>query len=288
MIETLPSGIKLHVQDLPPASGVAPSGKTVVLIHGLIIDDLSSYYFTLANPLSMAGHRVIMYDLRGHGASDRPATGYSVADGVDDLRELLIQMKIQDPVHLVGNSYGGAIAMGMAVTYPELVADVALIEGLYADVRFGEEMSETLGFLSKCIYEQKWRDWLAARDRKTNKVAQRGISLIDNTTIREDLLSTAPYPNICLQALQIPLLAIYGSASDIFWRAQKLAALVPQTRLIVLPGLDHRVLFNASPYVARVLEWWLAGHTGEAPMWIPPDIPFEPAPLSRAMLLDQA
>ena len=287
MIESLPSGVQLHVQRLAPPAGIMPSGKTVVLIHGLIIDDLSSYYFTLANPLSSAGHHVIMYDLRGHGHSDRPATGYSVADGVNDLKELLMLLRVEGPVHIVGNSYGGAIAMGMAVMYPECVADITLIEGLYADARFGEEMAETLGFLTKCVYEQKWRDWLAARDRKTNKVARRGVSLIDNTSIQEDLLSTVPYPEIDLQTLQVPVLAIYGSASDILWRAQKLAALVPEMRLIVLPGLDHRVLFNASPYVAKVLQWWLAGYGGEAPMWIPPDIPFEPAPLSRAMLLSQ-
>lgn len=119
------------------------------------MDDLSNYDLTLANPLSAAGHYVIMYDLRGHGHSDRPQTGYSVNDGVADLDGLLTALDIQKSVHLIGNSYGGAIAMGMALKHPDRVADVTLIEGLYADEGFGPEMAETLGILTKCIYEEK-------------------------------------------------------------------------------------------------------------------------------------
>jgi hypothetical protein len=67
-------------------------------------------------------------------------------------------------------------------------------------------------------------------------------------------------------------------------RARELERLVAGTRLIVLPGLDHRVLFNTAPYLRQVLLWWYAGRHGEPPVWVPPEIPFEPAPLSRAML----
>lgn len=284
MTEMLANGVRLHVQRLAPPSGVRPSGKTIVLLHGLIIDDLSSYYFTLANPLSAAGHDVIMYDLRGHGHSDRPLTGYSLDDGVADLDGLLTALDIRQPVHLVGNSYGGAIAMGMALQHPHRVADVTLIEGLYADEGFGEEMAETLGILTKCVYEEKWRAWIAERGRKTMKMAHRGVSLIENTSIQQDLLATVPHPPSSFQALQVPVLAIYGGASEILYRAHKLERLAPGVRLIVLPDLDHRVLLNASPYLCQVLLWWLKGHHGEPPLWIPPAIAFEPAPLSRALL----
>jgi pimeloyl-ACP methyl ester carboxylesterase len=283
MIEMLASGVGLHVQRLVPPPGVRPSGKTVVLLHGLIIDDLSSYYFTLANPLSAAGHDVIMYDLRGHGHSDRPPTGYSIEDSVTDLDELLTALSVEHPVHLVGNSYGGAIAMEMALKHPHRVADITLIEGLYADEGFGEEMAETLGILTKCVYEEKWRTWIAERGRKTVKMAHRGVSLIENTSIQQDLLTTIPHPSSTFQALQVPVLAIYGGESEILYRARKLESMVRNARLIILPGLDHRVLLNAGPYLCQVLLWWLKGRHGEPPLWIPPAIAFEPAPLSRAL-----
>lgn len=277
------NGVRFHVQRLVPPEGVRPSGKTVVLIHGLIMDDLSSYYFTLANPLSAAGHDVIMYDLRGHGHSDRPQTGYSVHDGVADLDAILTALDIQRPVHLVGNSYGGAVALGMALKRPERVMDLTLIEGLYADDGFGVEMAETLGIVSKCVYEEKWRAWVAERGRKTVKVAHRGVSLIENTTIQQDLLATAPLPVESLRTLSVPILAVYGGESEVLVRARKLVSHAPNARLIVLPELDHRVLLNAGPYLCEVLRWWFAGRHGEAPLWIPPVLAFERAPLSRAL-----
>lgn len=283
MTVILANGVRFHVQRLIPPPGVRPSGKTIVLVHGLIMDDLSSYYFTLANPLSAAGHDVIMYDLRGHGRSDRPQTGYSVDDGVADLDGLLTALDIHHPVHLVGNSYGGAIALGMVLKHPSRVADVALIEGLYADESFGAEMAQTLGILTKCIYEEKWKAWVAERGAKTVKIAHRGVSLIENTSIHQDLLTTMPHPLEDLKTIQVPILAVYGGESEVLERAQRLANLAPKARLIVLPGLDHRVLLNAAPYLNEVLRWWLGGHYGEPPLWIPPTVAFDPAPLSRSL-----
>ena len=284
MAEVLANGVRLHVERLAPPPEVSASGKTIVLLHGLIVDDLSSYYFTLANPLAAAGHDVILYDLRGHGHSERPLTGYSLCDGIADLDGLLTALAVERPVHLVGNSYGGAIAIGMAVEHPDRVADVTLIEGHYADEGFGEEMAETLRLVTAGIHDEKWRNWLAERGRKTMKLARRGVSLIEDTSIERDLLATAAHPPAALQALRIPILAVYGGASEMLERARELRRLVAGTRLIVLPGLDHRVLFNTAPYLCQVLLWWYAGRPGEPPAWVPPEVPFEPAPLSRAML----
>jgi len=284
MPEILANGVRLHVQRLAPPQGVPPSGKTIVLLHGLIVDDLSSYYFTLANPLAAAGHDVVLYDLRGHGHSQRPLTGYALNDGIADLDGLLTALAIDHSVHLVGNSYGGAIAIGMAVEHPERVADVTMIEGHYADEGFGEEMAETLKLVTEGIHDEKWRMWIAERGRKTMKLARRGVTLIEETSIEQDLLATVPHPRPALQALRIPILAIYGGASEMLDRARELERLVAGTRLIVLPDLDHRVLFNTAPYLCQVLLWWYAGHHGDLPVWVPPEVPFEPAPLSRAML----
>ena len=284
MAEVLANGVRLHVQRLEPPPGVPRSGETIVLLHGLIVDDLSSYYFTLANPLAAGGHDVVLYDLRGHGHSERPPSGYSLSEGIADLDGLLTALAIDHPVHLVGNSYGGAIAIGMAVHHPERVADVTMIEGHYADEGFGEEMAETLVLVTEGIHDEKWRTWIAERGRKTMKLARRGITLIQDTSIEQDLLATVPHSRAALQALQIPILAIYGGASEMLERARELERLVAGTRLIVLPDLDHRVLFNTAPYLCQVLLWWYAGHHGEPPVWVPPEIPFEPAPLSRAVL----
>jgi hypothetical protein len=50
------NGIRFHVQRLgpsaPPAAGPGWDGPTVVFVHGLVMDNLSSFYYTLAAPLA--------------------------------------------------------------------------------------------------------------------------------------------------------------------------------------------------------------------------------------------
>ena len=77
-----------HLVRLTPECDL-PRG-TVALVHGLLTDSLASYYFTLAPGLVAAGWDVVLYDLRGHGRSSRPAQGYELDDFVDDLEAVLL------------------------------------------------------------------------------------------------------------------------------------------------------------------------------------------------------
>src|SRR5258706_10835045 len=110
MADVVANGVRHHVQRL---GSPRPDGRTVVFVHGLVMDNLSSFYFTLANPIA-AGAEVILYDLRGHGMSERPPRGYAVADLVADLAALLDALSIDHPVDLVGNSFGGLVALAFA------------------------------------------------------------------------------------------------------------------------------------------------------------------------------
>ena len=78
----------LHVDD------TGGSGRPVVLIHGW---PLSGESWTEQVPaLQQAGHRVITYDRRGFGRSDKPKTGYSYDSLTDDLHTLLTEMDVND------------------------------------------------------------------------------------------------------------------------------------------------------------------------------------------------
>ena len=77
MADVAVGGIRLHVQRLGPTDGPDAGRPAVLFVHGLVMDNLASWYFTVANPV--ATHRpVILYDLRGHGLSERPPTGYGL------------------------------------------------------------------------------------------------------------------------------------------------------------------------------------------------------------------
>jgi len=88
----------LHVDD------TGGSGRTVVLIHGW---PLSGESWSKQVPAFVdAGYRVVTYDRRGFGRSDKPKTGYDYDHLTEDLHTLLTELDLQD-VTLVGFSMGG-------------------------------------------------------------------------------------------------------------------------------------------------------------------------------------
>ena len=79
MAEILANGLRTHVQRMGEGT------PAVVFVHGIVVDNLSSLYFTLA-PLVSKHTRAVLYDLRGHGKTERPGQGYRLDDLHDDLR----------------------------------------------------------------------------------------------------------------------------------------------------------------------------------------------------------
>ena len=84
MADVTANGLLFHYQTLGKGRG---DDRLVVFLHGLVMDNLSSWYFTVANPVAVHAE-VLLYDLRGHGKSERPEAGYSVSDHVDDLEAI--------------------------------------------------------------------------------------------------------------------------------------------------------------------------------------------------------
>ncbi len=101
------------------------SGPPVVLIHG-IASSIYTWRYTIA-PLVQAGYRVVAYDNRGFGFSDKPDTGYTNESYTRILLDLLDSLKIPDPV-LVGHSMGGEIAAEAALTLPGRVRGLVLVD----------------------------------------------------------------------------------------------------------------------------------------------------------------
>jgi pimeloyl-ACP methyl ester carboxylesterase len=90
--------VRLYIED----SG--GSGRPVVLIHGWPLS--ARAWESQVSALRAAGHRVVAYDRRGFGRSDKPASGYGYDTLADDLQRVLDQCGLQD-VTLVGFSMGG-------------------------------------------------------------------------------------------------------------------------------------------------------------------------------------
>ena len=93
-----PNPVRLHVED----SG--GSGRPVVLIHGWPLS--AEGWQAQVGPLRDAGYRVIAYDRRGFGRSEKPKSGFDYDTLAADLSGLLAERDLRD-VSLVGFSMGG-------------------------------------------------------------------------------------------------------------------------------------------------------------------------------------
>lgn len=258
------NGLRFHVQVLGDPSRASEtydrSGRVrpkVVMIHGLVADNLSSYYYTIANPVGMVAD-THLYDLRGHGRTTVPRTGYTVLDHVRDLCSLLDAWHLDQPVHLVGNSFGGVVALTFAHLFPERVASLVLIEAHFATEGWGEHMAGSLALAAFGLDEEGVKDWLDRYgSRKVNRLAAHAERLFSDTSLIDDLEREQPFPYAALEAIKAPALAMYGAESDILDRAHDLETHLPDCELHIVPDCSHSVLFEATPYVREQTLLWL-------------------------------
>ena len=257
------NGARFHVQRLGAEGEAAPA---VVFIHGLVTDNLSSFYYTLAGPVAAAGAGVLLYDLRGHGLSDRTPDGYAIRDGVADLCALLDALGVNEPAYVVANSYGGLIAARLAVSAPERVAGLVLIEASCAGPRAAawiEDMVNTLTVAALSLEYERTADRLRAiGQRKLARLAAAADALLNGTSLIDDLAAERPLDPAELAAIGCPVLGVYGESSELLAGADDLRRHVRDCRVEIMPGLAHTVLREATgPLRDIVLDWLRLGES---------------------------
>jgi pimeloyl-ACP methyl ester carboxylesterase len=103
------------------------NGRPVVLLHGFAA---SSYEWRPLVPDLATTHQVVLVDLKGFGRSDKPRDGrYGVRDQSELLVQFLVGKGLRD-VTLVGHSLGGFVALLTAITRPDLLSSLVLIDTL--------------------------------------------------------------------------------------------------------------------------------------------------------------
>ncbi len=131
-------GTGLHVETFGPESG-----RTVVLVHGWT--ETIAYWTYEIRTLAAAGLRVVAYDLRGHGRSERAAEGdYSVSRFGEDLEAVLAQFVPEGERAVVAGHSLGAMTIAAWAEHHEVDkrADAAVL----VNVGVGELVAESLVF----------------------------------------------------------------------------------------------------------------------------------------------
>ncbi len=109
------------------------SGPVVVLLHGHTLD--RRIWDPIVPELLAAGLRVLRPDLRGHGKSTRPGSGYHVSHHAADMVALLDGVGI-GRASVVGFSFGGGVALELALSHAPRVAALGLVATVMPDRPF--------------------------------------------------------------------------------------------------------------------------------------------------------
>lgn len=160
-------GVRLNVLDVG-------SGPPLMLVHGWALSH--EVWDRQVLTLAERGWRVLAPDLRGHGNSDAPLSGYAADRLARDLVAVLDDLRIAD-ISLVGWSLGGLTAFNLAATRPERVNSLVLVGSN------GVANSRTAGFpFGLPASEQE--DHLVNRERASRLASRRDLiigTLVDHT-----------------------------------------------------------------------------------------------------------
>jgi pimeloyl-ACP methyl ester carboxylesterase len=121
-------GVRIHYLDVG-------EGPALVLIHGL---GASTFTFQRVLPELARRFRVVALDLKGCGFSDRPDGDYTLTAQADLIRQLMDRLGIER-ASVLGHSMGGAVAMRLALAYPERVKRLILASSA-SDLELGHRI----------------------------------------------------------------------------------------------------------------------------------------------------
>ena len=101
------------------------SGQTLLLLHGLAS---TCHIWDMVAPILAQNHRVLALDQRGHGETDKPTYGFDFASVTQDVIGVIDHFGGDAPV-VVGHSWGGSVAVELAVRAPKAVKGMAWVDG---------------------------------------------------------------------------------------------------------------------------------------------------------------
>lgn len=145
-----PQGSRPEIGQRVDANGVgtnyleASEGSPVVLVHGSGPGVTAFANWRLTIPTLATEHRVLAPDMAGFGFSDKPGE-YSMDRWVDQLDGFLTALGL-DKVSLVGNSFGGGLAIAFATRWPERVDKLVLMGSVGVSFPITEGLDAVWGY----------------------------------------------------------------------------------------------------------------------------------------------
>ena len=242
-------GVRIAFIDIPASK---EPGDPVLLIHGFASTHAVNWVNTLwTKTLTAAGYRVVAFDNRGHGQSDKlydPAAYHSLIMA-EDARRLLDRLGIER-ADVMGYSMGARITAFMALNQPDRVRSamlgglgVKLVEGVGLPMSIADAMEAPS---IDAVTDATARGFRGFAEQNKQDLAALAACIRGSRQVmsREEVGRIAA-----------PTLVTVGTTDGIAGSPHALAALMPNARALDIPGRDHNMAVGDKVHKEGVLAF---------------------------------
>lgn len=246
LFTTAPDGVRL-------AYSVTGAGKPVLLVHGFASSAEQNWGTTgWIERLVREGYRVVSFDFRGHGHSDKPHDPAAYGPKLLDDALAVMAAAGLGAAYVMGYSMGAILAIRLAVTHP------ARVEKLVAAGIGNNYYGEAPSWGEKVAKALMTEDPQAIEDDEARKFrlfgGQKGK---DREALAACVLASRPRctPDE-LKSVPCPVLVVAGETDTLVGSPVSLAASFPAGRPVILPNKDHMTAVGDPGYKRAVLDFF--------------------------------
>lgn len=267
----LEPGLRVHYRDEGKSDG-----RVLVLIHG---SNASLHTWEPWVKALGKDYRVISLDLPGHGLTGRnPAGVYDNASYVSVVDRLLTKLNVDNAV-IGGNSMGGGVSWLFALTHPEKVDALLLVDASgQPQAKSGKlplgfklmrtpVIKEAVRFIApRSIFESSVKTSMSVQSKINDQLIDRYWELNRYPGNREatmqrfsSLKNMTPVTKERLSAIKAPVLILWGAEDNLIpvTSAKWFAEAMPQAKLIIYPNVGHIPMEEIPEKSANDVKIWL-------------------------------
>ncbi len=247
-----------------------PGGGAVLLIHGSGPGVSAWANWRLTIPALAQDFRVIAPDLAGFGYTERTGDGYSLETWTSHALGVLDVLDVER-AHVVGNSFGGSIALSLAIHHPDRVARLGLMGAVGLSFPITEGLDAVWGYEpSVAAMADLLRIFTATPAAGTDELAQLRYEASTRPGVHEAYASMFPAPRqrwvdalahdeARIAAITAPTLIFHGREDRVIPLAtsQRLLELIPDAQLHVFGNCGHWTQIEHAGEFNRLLRDFL-------------------------------
>jgi pimeloyl-ACP methyl ester carboxylesterase len=264
-----PTAGRANINGIDYSYEIRGKGEPLLLLHGGL---MSFDLFDPVMPVFAKGRQVIVIDLQGHGRTtlgSRPIRCEAIADDID----MLLQQLGRAQVEVLGYSFGGCVALRLAIQHPDRVRRLVLVSTPYANDGWYPEMvvqqkqigaamapmmAETPMYKTYKAVAPKSDDFPRLLDAMGDFMRQNYDWSADVTKLKMPVVLAFGDADMIRPEHEVKFYQLLGGGlRDAGWNRENM----PRNRLAIIPDMTHYEAF-ASTRVAETVLPFLNGQSG--------------------------